>query len=155
MTLLKVEKIKKQYIHKDGIVDALNNINIEINNGDFITITGASGSGKTTLLLALAGLIRITHGQITFKDKRLDSASDKVLADFRNKHVGFVMQNFALIPYLTAIQNVMIPLSLSKISIKKQKTRDSLGSTGADARAFISLHKRNIREPMPRDPRKS
>jgi putative ABC transport system ATP-binding protein len=123
MTLLKVEKIKKQYIHKDGIVDALNNINIEINNGDFITITGASGSGKTTLLLALAGLIRITHGQITFKDKRLDSASDKVLADFRNKHVGFVMQNFALIPYLTAIQNVMIPLSLSKISIKKQKTR--------------------------------
>jgi len=123
MILLKVEKIKKQYIHKDGIVDALKNIFLDVNNGDFITITGASGSGKTTLLLALAGLIRPTQGQITFKDKRLDSASDKILADFRNKHVGFVMQNFALIPYLTAIQNVMIPLSLSKISIKKQKTR--------------------------------
>ncbi len=122
MTLLKIEKISKQYIHKDGKVNALNNIFLEIKTGDFITITGASGSGKTTLLLALAGLIRPTQGRITFQDKRLDLASDKVLADFRNKHVGFVMQNFALIPYLTAMQNVMIPLSLSKTSIIEQKT---------------------------------
>jgi putative ABC transport system ATP-binding protein len=121
MTLIKIENIKKQYFHKDGIINALNNINLDIESGDFITITGASGSGKTTFLLALAGLIKITQGKITFKDIRLDSSPDKILAEFRNKHVGFVMQNFSLIPYLTAIQNVMIPVSLNNTSIKKQE----------------------------------
>jgi putative ABC transport system ATP-binding protein len=123
MSLLKIENINKQYTHKDGLVDALKNVNLEISKGDFISITGASGSGKTTLLLTIAGLIRSNHGQIVFEDKRLDSASDNLLADFRNKHVGFVMQNFALIPYLTATQNIMIPLSLSRISVREQKDR--------------------------------
>ena len=123
MTLLRTENITKQYFHKDGIVDALKDINLSIDDGDFITITGASGSGKTTLLLTLAGLRRPTQGKIVFNNERLDSATDKVLAAFRNRHVGFVMQNFALIPYLTAIQNALIPLTLTNISITEQKTR--------------------------------
>jgi putative ABC transport system ATP-binding protein len=121
MTLIKIENVKKQYFHKDGIINALNNINLTIKTGEFITITGASGSGKTTFLLALAGLIKITQGKITFKDTRIDFSPDKVLAKFRNEHVGFVMQNFSLIPYLTAIQNVMIPISLNNTSLKKQE----------------------------------
>lgn len=86
-----------------------------ITKGDFVSITGPSGSGKTTLLLALSGLIRPTSGNIIFENQHLENASDKELAEFRKKHVGFVMQNFSLILYMTAIQNVMIPLGNMEI----------------------------------------
>ena len=88
-------------------------ISLVVKKGDFLGIIGPNGSGKTTLLLALSGLIRPTSGQIIFEEKHLENASDKELAEFRKEHVGFVMQNFSLIPYMTAIQNVMVPLSLN------------------------------------------
>jgi putative ABC transport system ATP-binding protein len=112
-TILTVQNIAKTYNMRDGIVYALNDVSFAIKKGDFVSITGPSGSGKTTLLLALSGLIRPTSGQIIFEGKHLENASDKELAGFRKKHVGFVMQNFSLIPYMTAIQNVMVPLSLN------------------------------------------
>ena len=111
--ILTVQNIAKTYNMRDGIVYALNDVSFAIKKGDFVSITGPSGSGKTTLLLALSGLIRPTSGQIVFEEKHLENASDKELAGFRKKHVGFVMQNFSLIPYMTAIQNVMVPLSLN------------------------------------------
>ncbi len=111
--ILTVQNIAKTYNMRDGIVYALNDVSFAIKKGDFVSITGPSGSGKTTLLLALSGLIRPTSGQIIFEGKHLENASDKELAGFRKKHVGFVMQNFSLIPYMTAIQNVMVPLSLN------------------------------------------
>ncbi len=118
--LLQVDKLSKQYSHKDGPVDALKDISLNITEGSFVTITGPSGSGKTTLLLALSGLIRPTSGHITFKEQTLETATDNELAQFRKNHVGFVMQNFSLIPYLTAIRNVMIPLSLQNIDYSRQ-----------------------------------
>jgi ABC-type lipoprotein export system ATPase subunit len=119
-TILSVQNISKTYKHRDGIVNALSEISFSINKGDFVSITGPSGSGKTTLLLALSGLIRPTSGTIMFEDKNIESATDKDLAEFRKKHVGFVMQNFSLIPYMTAIQNVMIPLGLNGKSSVEQ-----------------------------------
>lgn len=121
--ILKVTNLSKQYHHADGIVNALSNINFEVQQGDFVTITGPSGSGKTTLLLSLAGLIKISSGEIYFNDLRIDRANDKMLSAFRKEHVGFVMQSFALIPYLTAIENVMLPLATSKISKKEKITK--------------------------------
>lgn len=118
--LLRVDKLSKQYSHKDGPVDALKDISLNITEGSFVTITGPSGSGKTTLLLALSGLIRPTSGHITFKEQALEIATDNELAQFRKNHVGFVMQNFSLIPYLTAMRNVMIPLSLQNIDYSRQ-----------------------------------
>lgn len=118
--LLRVDKLSKQYSHKDGPVDALKDISLNITEGSFVTITGPSGSGKTTLLLALSGLIRPTSGHITFKEQALETATDNELAQFRKNHVGFVMQNFSLIPYLTAMRNVMIPLSLQNIDYSRQ-----------------------------------
>lgn len=118
--LLRVDKLSKQYSHKDGPVDALKDISLNITEGSFVTITGPSGSGKTTLLLALSGLIRPTSGHITFKELALEIATDNKLAHFRKNHVGFVMQNFSLIPYLTAMRNVMIPLSLQNIDYSRQ-----------------------------------
>ncbi len=118
--LLKVVNLNKQYQKSGRGVLALDNISFEVKKGDFVTITGPSGSGKSTLLLSLAGLIKTTSGEIYFNDFRIDNANDKHLSDFRKKHVGFVMQNFALIPYLTATENVMLPLAISKFS-KKEK----------------------------------
>ena len=113
--ILKTTNLCKKYQHKDGLVEALNNVSFEVNEGDFVTITGASGSGKTTLLLSLAGLIKTSSGQILINDFDITTASDSKLSSFRKKHIGFVMQSFALIPYLTAIQNVMLPLAIHKV----------------------------------------
>lgn len=110
--MIKTEKLTKRYLHKNGEVYALKDISLEIDKGSFVTITGASGAGKTTLLLALAGLIRPSSGKIIFNDIKLHEASDNDLARFRLNNLGFVMQNFALIPYLTAVQNIMVPLAL-------------------------------------------
>jgi putative ABC transport system ATP-binding protein len=119
--LLKTNNLSKQYRRRDTIVDALKNVSLEIPEGSFVTITGASGSGKTTLLLALSGLIRSTSGQIIIANKHIEKASDSELSDFRKKSVGFILQSFSLIPYLTALQNVMVPLSLINHSKSKQK----------------------------------
>jgi putative ABC transport system ATP-binding protein len=121
--ILEVEKVSKQYRHRDGLVDALKDISFSVSKGSFVTITGPSGSGKTTLLLALSGLIHPTSGKIYFEGESLDLTSDSTLVNFRKKHVGFVMQNFSLIPYMTALQNVMIPLSLNGMTGSEQKAR--------------------------------
>jgi putative ABC transport system ATP-binding protein len=123
--ILKTTNLCKKYKHKDGIVDALKNVSFEVNEGDFVTITGASGSGKTTLLLSLAGLIKSSSGEIEIKGFNIDGASDRKLSDFRKTHIGFVMQSFALIPYLTAIENVMLPLAISGLK-KNEKYNKAL-----------------------------
>lgn len=132
MEILKTDNISKKYHHKDGIVDALKNISITVEDGNFVTITGPSGSGKTTLLLTLAGLIRPTSGSFSLIGKNLTHVIDSELAQFRRKNVGFIMQSFALIPYLTAIQNVMLPLALNKLdkSTQQSKALEMLESVG-------------------------
>ncbi len=121
--IIKVENLTKQYRHNDGIVNALDDISFEVEKGSFVAITGPSGSGKSTLLLSLFGLIKPTSGIIKFNGHLISSSTDKELAQLRQKHVGFIMQNFALIPYLTTVQNVMIPLYLEKIEKKEQEKR--------------------------------
>ena len=122
-TILSTSALSKHYYHRDGLIMALNDVSISITEGSFVTITGPSGSGKTTLLMALSGLIRPTSGKIYFKDQELDTNNDRVLVEFRKKHTGFIMQNFSLIPYMTAMQNVMLPLSLNGLSAEEQKPR--------------------------------
>lgn len=121
--ILKVENLVKQYPHQDGLVNALDNISFEVKRGSFVTITGPSGSGKSTLLLALFGLIKLTSGKIIFNDQQISNASDREMAEIRQKHIGFIMQNFALIPYLTTVQNIMIPLALQKVVRTEQLKR--------------------------------
>ncbi len=135
-TILTVNNITKVYTMREGSVNALNEVSFAITKGDFVSITGPSGSGKTTLLLALSGLIRPTAGSIIFEEKHLEKASDKELAEFRKNNVGFVMQNFSLIPYMTAIQNVMIPLGLSgKTMIEQRELSEAvLGLVGLEDR---------------------
>ena len=121
--ILQGENIVKQYHHKGGLINALDHVSFNVNRGDFVTVTGPSGSGKSTLLLAIFGLIRLTSGNITFDGKRIEDISDRQLTGIRKKSVGYILQSFALIPYLTTMQNVMIPLALEKIPEKEQVKR--------------------------------
>ena len=121
--ILQGENILKQYHHNGGLINALDHVSFTVETGDFVTVTGPSGSGKSTLLLSLFGLIRLSSGIITFNGKRIDNVNDRRLTNIRKKSVGYILQSFALIPYLTTIQNVMIPLALEKISAKEQVKR--------------------------------
>ncbi|OFY33839.1 MAG: hypothetical protein A2W91_09355 [Bacteroidetes bacterium GWF2_38_335] len=138
MSLLVIENLSKIYKSKKKTIHALDNISLEVEKGDFVTITGPSGSGKTTLLLTLAGMIKPSSGKISFNDFHIEKASDRRLAGYRKKNVGFVMQSFALIPYLTALQNVMVPLSLvnSRSSIQKSKAKKVLEMVGLEDRIY-------------------
>lgn len=121
--MLQGENILKQYHHNGRVINALDHVSFTIQKGDFITVTGPSGSGKTTLLLSLFGLIRLTSGSINFDGKRIDNLSDRQLSEIRKKSAGYILQSFALIPYLTTIQNIMIPLVLERIPRKEQHDR--------------------------------
>ncbi|HOX76593.1 MAG TPA: ABC transporter ATP-binding protein [Bacteroidales bacterium] len=122
-TILSTNALSKHYFHRDGLIMALDDVSISVSEGSFVTITGPSGSGKTTLLMALSGLIRPTSGKIYFKEQMLETDNDTALVEFRKRYTGFIMQNFSLIPYMTAIQNVMLPLSLNSISEESRKHR--------------------------------
>jgi len=121
--IIQVKNLVKQYKHQDGLINALDDISFDVKRGSFVTITGPSGSGKSTLLLSLFGLIKPTSGKIFFNDRQINDASDKEMTEIRQKHIGFIMQNFALIPYLTTVQNIMIPLALEKVGKKEQLER--------------------------------
>ncbi len=118
-----LDNISKKYNQKHGIVHALSEVNLSVEKGTFTTITGSSGSGKTTLLLLLGGLIKPSGGTIKFAGEELYSLSPQRIAEYRNKRVGFVLQTFHLIPYLTAMENVEVPMMLGKTDPAKRKDR--------------------------------
>ncbi len=101
--------VRKTYCSRRGAVHALQDVSFAIEPGSFVTVTGPSGSGKTTLLMILGGLIRPTAGQVLYRGTDLASLDEKALASYRNRSVGFVLQSFNLIPYLTARENVLVP----------------------------------------------
>lgn len=120
--LIQTKNLTKIYPHHDGLIHAIDNLSFDVPKGSFVTITGASGSGKTTLLLILGGLLQPSSGTMVYNGKDLNMQNDDVMANFRSKHVGFVLQSFALIPYLTAVENVIIALNVrSKNKEESQK----------------------------------
>ena len=109
MLILKVKKLRKVYNNK---TDAINNIDFEINQGEFIGIMGPSGSGKTTLLNILSGIVKPTSGEIEILGQNVKRISKNEMTLFRRKHLGFVFQDFNLLDSLTLEENIMLPLSL-------------------------------------------
>jgi putative ABC transport system ATP-binding protein len=121
--LIQLKNLTKTYLHHDGAIHAVDDLSLDIPKGSFVTITGASGSGKTTLLLILGGLLRPTSGKMSYNCKEINLHNDKELANFRSNHVGFVMQSFALVPYLTAIENIMIALNVKNSNTTENRKR--------------------------------
>jgi len=119
--LLTGKEIHEDKNEKGVVVHALNGINLEIKTGEMVAIMGPSGSGKSTLLNMLGLLDTPTTGQIFLRDINVTGISNKKLPDIRSHQLGFVFQSFNLIPTLTAIENVMLPLKYSKVPIRNRK----------------------------------
>jgi putative ABC transport system ATP-binding protein len=111
-SILSIENLYKTFQNGSKEVKVLDNINFSVEEGDSLSIVGASGSGKTTLLGLCAGLDKPSYGNIILRNTVLNKLSEDELAQIRNQYVGFIFQNFQLIPTLTALENVMVPLEL-------------------------------------------
>lgn len=134
--MLKVKNVSKIYKKKDEEVRAIDNVSLEIPSGDFVSIIGPSGSGKSSLLLMLGGMLSPSLGKIFIDNESLYDLTSNEIAHLRQKKIGFVFQTFNLIPYLSAIQNVQVPLLLSGLNEKSQleKAEDLLKRVGLEDR---------------------
>ena len=120
---MKLEGVSKSYKHRGRLVTALDNATLEIHRGEFVAVVGASGSGKSTLLLMLGGMLSPSSGRVFLNGHSLYDLSPNQRAEIRREKIGFVFQTFNLIPYLTALENVQVPLYLAGIAPADQRER--------------------------------
>src|SRR6185436_4706601 len=118
--VIETRNLTKEFVRDEFHVVALKDANLTINKGDFVALMGPSGSGKSTLLHLIAAMDRATDGEILVLGQNLRSLSDRAIAHWRNEHIGFVFQSFNLIPVLSAIENVELPLKLTSLKKKER-----------------------------------
>ena len=141
---VKCRGVCKVFSEGELAVQALSDVDIDINSGEFLCLSGASGSGKTTLLNMIGGLDVATSGEITVADKRLDKMSMSELADLRLHHIGFVFQAYNLIPVLSARENVEFVMQLQGVAADQRQQRameilEQVGLTGLEDRRPAEL----------------
>lgn len=112
MEILKTTNLKKYYGKGESLVKALDDVNVTVESGQFVAVIGTSGSGKSTLLNMLGGLDSPTSGSVSVEDKSIEKMSGEQLTVFRRQRIGFIFQNYNLIPYLTAYENIVLPVRL-------------------------------------------
>jgi len=114
--VVRVQAVSKTYYRDQTPVPVLENIDLEVSEGEFVALMGPSGSGKSTLLNIIAGIDRASAGRVEVAGSELSAMSERALAAFRSRHVGFIFQLYNLIPVLTAFENVELPLLLTRLS---------------------------------------
>lgn len=133
MSFIAINELSKTYHSEAGPVHALQPISLQLEEGGFYGIMGPSGSGKSTFLTILGGLCTPTSGTVEVDEIDLYSLSGERLADFRREYLGFVFQSFNLVPYLSALENVMLPLAVKRVGAAEKK------KMALDALARVSL----------------
>ncbi len=135
--IIQAQQVKK--IYRNGLlrVEALNGINIQVEEGEMVAIMGPSGCGKTTLLNCLSGLDTIDEGNVFIKGDNLRDLSDNERTAYRARHMGFIFQDFNLLPVLSAVENVELPMLVSRVPGKKARKRalEMLDRVGLSDRA--------------------
>lgn len=112
--IINLKNLKKYYGERPNIVKANDNINLVVNESDFLIILGNSGSGKSTLLNIIGGLLTPTDGEVVIDGEDIGKFNDKALTKFRRQKIGFVFQDFNLIPFLSVYENIVLPLEFDK-----------------------------------------
>ncbi len=121
--ILQLENVNKEYIQGKQSVHILHDINMAVEEGDYLAIMGPSGSGKTTLMNLLGCLDVPTNGKYELNGRDISGLSDDELAEIRNQYIGFVFQNFYLLPKMSAVENVALPLLYRGVSLKERRAR--------------------------------
>src|SRR6187401_1205108 len=137
MTALRAEKLTRTFSSSAGDVHACVDIDIEVHPGELVVVRGASGSGKTTLLNLLGGLDRPTSGRVWLGDREVATASEAELVEMRRHDIGYVFQSFALLPVLSAAENVELPLRIRGLAVADRDARvaELLDAVGLSAHA--------------------
>ena len=136
MKVVEVKNLKKYYGKDENLVKALDGINLEINEGEFVCIVGTSGSGKSTLLNMIGGLDRPTDGEIKIANKGISKLSDDELTIFRRREIGFVFQQFNLIPILNVYENIVLPIELDGNKIDNKHVDLVIKSLGLENKIY-------------------
>jgi putative ABC transport system ATP-binding protein len=123
--IVHLEKVTKSYRRGRELVEVLDEIDLDIEDGDFLALMGPSGSGKSTLLNLIGGIDHPTSGVVEVAGQRLNGLSSSALAKWRSRHIGFVFQFYNLLPVLSALRNVELPLLLTRLS-RKQRRQNAL-----------------------------
>lgn len=134
MNLIRVEKMKKEYVNEDVVTPVLHDITFSIDKGEFVAIMGPSGSGKSTLMHILSFLDRFTSGVYEFEGKNIVNFDDDYLAELRNEKIGFVFQSFNLLARTTVLDNVKLPLLYSKLKDLDKIAEKALAAVGLSHR---------------------
>ena len=140
--MININAITKEYIMGDNKLLALNEVDVSIKEGEFVSIMGSSGSGKSTLMNIIGCLDVPTSGDYYFRNKNISNYNSNMLAELRNKDIGFIFQNFNLLPRLNALENVTLPLLYSGKNVKERTklSMEALENVGLKDR---TLHKPN------------
>jgi putative ABC transport system ATP-binding protein len=121
--MIEIKNVTKSYEMGGEHVLALDGVSLTVEEGDFLAVTGPSGSGKSTLLFTMGGLLTPTKGAVSVRDTDIYGLHPRERARFRRENIGFIFQTFELLPYLTALENVMLPLSIAGIDSVEQRER--------------------------------
>ena len=134
MSILETKDLRKIYGSGDTEVRALDGVNLQIENGEFVAIVGTSGSGKSTLLHMLGGLDRPTSGSVIVDGKDIFSLKDEALTIFRRRKIGFVFQSYNLVPVLNVYENIVLPIELDGGKVNKEFVQRIVQTLGLDGR---------------------
>ena len=127
MSILRVTELKKYYGAEPNMTKALDGVSITINVGEFVAIVGTSGSGKSTLLNMMGGLDNPTSGKVEVRGKELSELNDEQLTIFRRRNIGFIFQNYNLVPVLNVYENIVLPVELDGDSVDQRFMDDVVG----------------------------
>ena len=134
MKILETKKLKKYYGKGDTLVKALDGVDLAVEDGEFVAIVGTSGSGKSTLLHMLGGLDRPTNGTVIVDGKDIFSLKDEELTIFRRRKIGFVFQNYNLVPVLNVYENIVLPIQLDGNAPDKAYVERIIETLGLEAK---------------------
>ena len=132
--LLKISKVNLSYNTDNNLIKVLQDVSLEVDHKDTVSIVGESGSGKTSLIMLIGGLEKATSGKIQFKEFEISNLNEDQISEIRRKNIGIVFQSFYLIPNYTALENVSLTLEINRISNPEQKAKDMLGRFGLGQR---------------------